>query len=172
MQYGSKIMAQTEILANQGPNSVNGGGTPIVPLDPAPSDAPSSSATSSIVGQSAVSAAATVGTPMLLLKGSRAAVSPSGSGHTYVLAAAGHGAEIFATNILTMGDTLDLRSALAATNWNGSAATLSNYLTVTDSKQGATLSISATSGGLGVVIATIDGATTATLSSLLAHSIT
>ena len=32
-------MAQTKILANQGPNSVNGGGTPIVPLDPPPSDA-------------------------------------------------------------------------------------------------------------------------------------
>ncbi len=39
-QYGAEIMAQTEILANQGPNSVNGGGTPIVPLDPPPSDAP------------------------------------------------------------------------------------------------------------------------------------
>jgi hypothetical protein len=43
---------------------------------------------------------------------------------------------------------------------------------VTDSTTAATLSISATSGGSGVAIATIDGATTATLSSLLAHSIT
>ncbi len=32
-QYGSEIMAATQILTNQGPNSVNGGGTPIVPLD-------------------------------------------------------------------------------------------------------------------------------------------
>jgi predicted pyridoxine 5'-phosphate oxidase superfamily flavin-nucleotide-binding protein len=36
-------MAQTQILANQGPNSINGGGTPIVPLDPPPSDDPNGS---------------------------------------------------------------------------------------------------------------------------------
>lgn len=34
MQYGSQVMAHAMILANQGPNSVNGGGTPIVPLLP------------------------------------------------------------------------------------------------------------------------------------------
>jgi hypothetical protein len=34
-QYGNEIMSYTQILANQGPNSINGGGTPIVPLDPA-----------------------------------------------------------------------------------------------------------------------------------------
>ena len=70
-----------------------------------------------------------------------------------------------------MGDRLDLTTALAATNWNGSASTLPNYLTVTDSAKGATLSISATSGGQRVVIATIDGANNANLSSLLASSI-
>jgi hypothetical protein len=80
--------------------------------------------------------------------------------------------EAFTSNILAMGDTLDLTTALAATDWNGSAATLANYLKVTDSSKAATLSISATSGGAGVAIATIDGATNATLSSLLAHSIT
>jgi hypothetical protein len=32
-QYGSEIMAATQILTNQGPNSINGGGTPVVPLD-------------------------------------------------------------------------------------------------------------------------------------------
>ena len=42
-QFGSEIMAATQILTNQGPNSVNGGGTPIVPLDPPVSDASSSS---------------------------------------------------------------------------------------------------------------------------------
>ena len=31
-QYGSQIMAATQILVNQGPDSVNGGGTPVVPL--------------------------------------------------------------------------------------------------------------------------------------------
>jgi hypothetical protein len=37
-QYGNEIFQHVEILANQGPNSVNGGGTPIVPLDPPLSD--------------------------------------------------------------------------------------------------------------------------------------
>ena len=171
-QYSAQIMAQTEILANQGPNSVNGGGTPIVPLDPAPSDAPGGNATSATVEQSQVSAAATSGTSMGLLKGSVAAASPPSSGHTYVVPAAGNGAEIFTSNILAMGDRLDLTTALAATNWNGSASTLPNYLSVTDSAQAATLSISATSGGRLVAIATIDGASTASLSSLLASSIT
>ncbi|MEA2787705.1 MAG: hypothetical protein QOG73_111, partial [Acetobacteraceae bacterium] len=73
---------------------------------------------------------------------------------------------------LIKADTLDLKPALAATDWNGAASTLSKYLTVTDSAQGATLSIAATSGGTGVAIASINGATTATLASLLAHSIT
>jgi hypothetical protein len=32
-QLGSQIMASAQILTNQGPNSINGGGTPIVPLN-------------------------------------------------------------------------------------------------------------------------------------------
>ena len=39
-QYGNEIMSQVQILTNQGSNSVNGGGTPIVPLDPPLSDTP------------------------------------------------------------------------------------------------------------------------------------
>ena len=131
-QFGSEIMSQVQILANQGPNSINGGGTPIVPLDPPPSDAPGSSATSATVEQSQVSDAATSGTSMGLLKGSVAAASPSSSGQTYVIPAAGNGVEAFTSNILAMGDTLNLTTALAATNWNGSASTLSNYLKVTE----------------------------------------
>ena len=171
-QFGSEIMAQVQILANQGPNSINGGGTPIVPLDPPPSDAPGGSTTAAVVGQSQISAAATSGTSMGLLKGSVAAASPSSSGQTYVVPAAGNGAEVFTSNILALGGTLNLTTALAATNWNGLTSTLPNYLTVTNSAQAATLSISATSGGRPVAIATIDGASTATLSSLLASSIT
>jgi hypothetical protein len=109
---------------------------------------------------------------MQLLTGAEAGVSSSIGGQTYLIPAAGNGVAAFTSNILAMGDTLDLTTALAATNWNGADSTLPNYLNVTDSTQGATLSISATSAGSGVAIATIDGATTATLSSLLAHSIT
>jgi hypothetical protein len=294
-QYGAEIMAQTEILANQGPNSINGGGTPIVPLDPAPSDAPGTSTTaaailaptaaptptptptptataspndtmvlagattgiidasgnawtitsggqvavngiadtttanvtelayvnqeiwqenasnlwwskaspaapwtsgadplppaitiasgtaSDTVAQSEVSIAATSGNHVLFLSGSDNIVSLSGGAdtvtdsgrvNTYVLPASGNGTVTFSSNILSTGDTLDLKAALAATDWNGSASTLPKYLTVADSATSATLSIAATSGGSGVAIATIDGASSATLTSLLAHAIT
>jgi hypothetical protein len=54
---------------------------------------------------------------------------------------AGNGTNSFAGNVLTLGDTPNLKPALAATNWNGSALKLANYLTLTDS---ATLSVAAT----------------------------
>lgn len=137
--------------------------------------------TSDTVSQSQVSVVATSGIPMLFLSGSGDIVSLSGgastitdtgTGNTYILPAAGHGSDTFTSNILAAGDTLDLKTALAATNWNGMTSTLSHYLTVTDSAQGARLSIAPTSGGAGVAIATIDGATAVTRSSLLAHAIT
>jgi hypothetical protein len=187
-QLGAKIMAQTQILANQGPNSVNGGGTPIVPLDPAPKGTVvpatitiASGTPSTTVSQSQVSVVATAGTHMLFVSGSgnilnlsggANTITDTGTANTYILPAAGKGTDSFTSNILTTTDTLDLRPALAATNWNGAAATLPNYLKLADSAQGATLSIAPTSGGTGVAIASISGATTATLTSLLAHSIT
>ncbi|MEA2771848.1 MAG: hypothetical protein QOD93_4810, partial [Acetobacteraceae bacterium] len=137
--------------------------------------------TSTTVSLSQVSVVAAAGSHMLFLSGSGNIVNMSGGtetitdtgkGNTYILPAAGKGTNAFTSNILTTGDTLDLKPALAATNWDGTASTLSKYLTVTDSAQGATLSIAATSGGTGVAIASINGATTATLASLLAHSIT
>ena len=106
------------------------------------------------------------------LSGGANTITDTGTGNTYILPAAGKGTDTFTSNILTTKDTLDLKTALAATNWTGSASTLAKYLTVTDSAQGATLSIAATSGGAGVAIAKIDGANTATLTSLLAHAIT
>ena len=60
-------------------------------------------------------------------------------------------------------------AALAATNWNGAASTLSDYVRVADSAAGAVLSVALTSGGTGVAIATIDGATTATTRGLRAR---
>nr|WP_294514059.1 hypothetical protein [uncultured Rhodopila sp.] len=199
-QYSAQIMAATEILANQGPNSVNGGGTPIVPLDPAPSDAPAAAVTAAVasapvsiaatqanatISQSQVSVLATGGSHMLFISGTGDSVSMSGgsdtitdtgSANTYVIPAAGQGYDTFtgtaAANILTIGDTLDLRPALAATNWNGAASTLPGYLTVADTAAGAVLSVAPTSGGVGVAVATIGGATNAAFSDLLAHAVT
>jgi lysophospholipase L1-like esterase len=137
--------------------------------------------TSATVSQSDVTVAAASGTHMMFIQGSGDTVSLSGgtntvsdtgSANTYVLPAAGNGSADFTSNILDSGDTLDLKTALAATNWAGTAGTLANYLQVTDSSNGAVLSIAPTSGGAAMAIATISGATSLNLTTLLAHSIT
>jgi hypothetical protein len=154
-------------------------GTSTSPL-PAPIKI-ASHTTNATVSQSEVSVAATAGSHTLFISGSgdiitlsaaANTVTDTGGGNMFVFAAASIGTTIFTSNITTIGDTLDLANALAATDWNGSASTLSNYLTVTNSAQNATLSIADKSGGPGVAIATISGAGPTTLSSLLAHAIT
>ena len=136
--------------------------------------------TGTTVSASQVSVAATSGTNMVFIKGSNDVVTLSGgtntitdtgSGNVYILPAAGKGEALFTSDILNTGDTLDLKTALAATNWSGTAATLPNYLKVTDSSKGAVLSIAPTSGGTGVAIASITGATSLNLTTLLTHSI-
>jgi hypothetical protein len=195
-QYSAQIMAATEVLTNQGPDSINGGGTPIVPLDPAPADTPAAAAATApvsiadnqasvTISRSQVSVVATGGNHMLFISGAGDSVNltggndtitDTGSANTYVIPPAGRGYDSFtgsaAANILTNGDTLDLRPALAATDWSGGASTLPGYLTVADTAAGAVLSVAATSGGIGVAVATIGGATTATVSDLLAHALT
>jgi len=153
------------------------GGTNTSPL-PAPTTIAAGLASDTIT-QSQISIVATAGNHMLFLSGSGDVVSLSGgtntvtdtgSGNTYILPAAGNGINAFTSNILASGDTLDLKTALAATSWNGAATTLSHYLTVADSAKGATLSVSPISGGVGVAIATISGSST-NLTGLLAHAL-
>jgi hypothetical protein len=136
---------------------------------------------SDTVSLSQISVTAATGSHMLFITGSGDTVTLSGGtntitdtggSNTYVIPAAGKGSDVFTNNILTDGDTLDLRSALAATNWTGSTSTLAKYLTVADSSSGAVLSVAPASGGVGVAIATIDGAATASLTTLLAHAVT
>ncbi len=155
--------------------------TPGMGTSTSPLPAPIAISASDTVTASQISVLSTSGAHMLFLKGSGDIVNLSGGantitdtgrGNTYILPTAGKGTDSFTGNILNLGDTVDLKSALAATNWNGAAATLSQYLTVADSTKGATLSIAATSGGAGAAIATINGATTLNLSGLLAHAIT
>jgi hypothetical protein len=134
---------------------------------------------STTVSQSQIQVAATAGTHLLFISGSGDIVNLSGaadkitdtgSGNTYIIPAAGHGSDTFTSNVLARGDTLDLKPALAATTWTGTAATLSTYLKVTDTASGAVVGI-ASNGGAAVTVATIDGATGTTLSSLMAHAI-
>lgn len=103
-QFSSQIIGATQILTNQGPNSVNGGGTPIVPLDPPPSDASGGSASSSsaaapsgtasnqiilpttggssTVSQNQISVVATTGDQILFVSGSGDQFALSGGTET------------------------------------------------------------------------------------------
>ena len=67
------------------------------------------------------------------------------------------------------GDRLNLAVALAATHWNGQAATLGNYLKVTDNNGSTTLSIAASGIGGGIAIANLSGAGNLGLADLLSH---
>jgi hypothetical protein len=184
-EYGAQIMAQTEILTNQGPNSINGGGAPIVPLDPVPGDAPvltiAASQSSVTVSQSDISVQATAGAHLLFVTGSGDTLTLSGGTETitdtgtyndYIVPAAGGGMLAFSSDILNGSDYLDLRAALAATQWNGTTAALGSYLHVTDTSGGATLAVSATASGSSVAVASVSGASSATLQTFLAHAIT
>ncbi len=106
------------------------------------------------------------------LSGGTNTIADTGKSNIYVIPAAGKGSGVFTSNILAGDDRLDLRSALAATDWNGTNATLAKYLSIANTSQGAILSITRTHGGAGEIIAKIGGATNADLSTVLAHSIT
>ncbi|PPQ33687.1 cellulase family glycosylhydrolase [Rhodopila globiformis] len=140
---------------------------------PAASAAPAP--TGATVSQGDVSAYAQTGSDMSLVGSASAPAAGAASGAdgtVYTLPAAGSAPVGFADNVLNDGATLDLTSALAATDWNGAASTLADYLTVTDTSSGAVVSLATTAGGVGSVIATIPGATDLNLDTLLAHSIT
>ena len=133
--------------------------------------------TSAMVSQSDISTFATSGASMSLIGGATGSADPgSGTGDdgskVYVLLDAGNGSLNFTSDVLDNGGILDLRNALAATDWNGAASTLPDYLTVTNTSAGAVVSIASTSGRAGTGIATIPDATDLNLDALLAHSIT
>lgn len=107
----------------------------------------------------------------IALSGGNDMISDSGWGNTYVVPQAGNGWIGFDSNILYSGDTLDLRSALAATDWNGSADMLPAYLGMWGNGSSSTLTISSTAYGTTSAIATIAGANGTDLDTLLAHAI-
>ncbi|HEY8287687.1 MAG TPA: hypothetical protein VIG49_00375 [Acetobacteraceae bacterium] len=154
-------------------------GTPVSPLPTATVTLAPDQA-SATVNQNGVSVVATSGDHMVFINGSGDTMNLSGgdqtitehgTGNTYILPSAGNGQNIFANNVLTAADdVLDLRPALAATDWSGSTETLGNYLSVENTQQGAVLALSTTAGGARSAIATIDGVNNASLSTVLAHA--
>ncbi len=136
---------------------------------------------SATVSQSNISVLATAGAHMVFVTGSgdtltlgggTETITDTGGHNTYAIPAAGKGMLTFSSGFLQSSDTLDLRPTLAGGHWNGSGTTIGSFLHVTDTAQGATLSVAATAGGSLTAVANFAGATTANLSTILAHALT
>lgn len=101
-------------------------------------------------------------------------IDDSGSDNTIVLPQAGQGDDAIYGYVLQNQDTLDLRSLLAATDWNGSAATIGKFLQ-TGAPGGVNTVISVTptgmAGAASHAVATLYGSGPVSLSTLLAHSL-
>ncbi len=83
-----------------------------------------------------------------------------GTGHdTFVMAKAGQGFDGITGFTEANSDALDLRAALSATTWNHNAATLGNYLKVTDVGGNTLLAVANGGSGAGVQVAQLSGAT-------------
>jgi hypothetical protein len=101
-------------------------------------------------------------------------ISDDGSNNTIVLASSGQD-DIYG-NTLSNGDVFDLRSLLSQTSWDGSASTLSNFLSVGTNADGSngqlTVDPSGTAGGASYIAAVFQGSGQIDLPTLLAHAVT
>ena len=98
-------------------------------------------------------------------------LTDEGTDNTITMAGASQSIDNIYGNVLTNGDTLDFRSALLGTNWDGLTSDVGNYLHVTQYDGDAIVSLSKTTGGSASTIAYLHGAGTVSLSTLLAHSL-
>jgi len=101
-------------------------------------------------------------------------ISDSGSGNTFVLPASG-GTDDFFGYVLQAGDLFDLRPLLAATTWNGSQSTLSNYLATTVSPDGANMMLMVTrdggTTGTSYIAATFNDSGAIPMANFLSHAL-
>ena len=100
-------------------------------------------------------------------------IADSGSANTLVLPAAGQGTDDVYGYVLAGNDRFDLRHALASAGWQGTAATLADYLSVGTTGSGADTTISVAPGvqGAGSVVATLHGNGALSLASFLTHAL-
>ncbi|HJS85655.1 MAG TPA: glycoside hydrolase family 5 protein [Acetobacteraceae bacterium] len=98
-------------------------------------------------------------------------LTDSGTGNTLVLPAASQGYDRIYGPVLQNGDTFDLRPALAATGWDGTAGSLSNWLSVQNRYGNTAVYLKPKAGGPSYAVAALEG-TTASLAQVLQHSIT
>ncbi|HEY1933506.1 MAG TPA: hypothetical protein VGG99_15950 [Acetobacteraceae bacterium] len=101
-------------------------------------------------------------------------IDDSGSNDTIVLPGANQGYDDIYGYMMTNGDKFDMRAMLASTSWNGSAATLADFVSIGQSANSATISVdpSGTAGGASYLVATLESSGPVSFSTLLAHAIT
>lgn len=101
-------------------------------------------------------------------------IADSGSNNTIVLPGANQGNDNIYGWVMQNGDKFDLRSLLATTSWNGSTATIGNFVQVNMSSNNAIIAVdpSGVAGGASYNVATLNTSGNLTLSTLLAHAIT
>ena len=96
-------------------------------------------------------------------------IEDSGSGNRIVMPAIGSVDDIFGY-VLQNGDTLDFRSTLSKTAWDGTKSTLGGFLKVAMSGADATISFSPSAGGAFSKIAVLHDSGNLDFSGLLAHA--
>jgi hypothetical protein len=101
-------------------------------------------------------------------------IDDSGGNNTIVLPGANQGYDDIYGYMMTNGDRFDMRAMLAGTGWNGSAATLADFVSVGQSGNSATISVdpSGTAGGASYLVATLESSGPVSLGTLLTHAIT
>ncbi len=108
-----------------------------------------------------------------LSRGVETIVDNGGGGNIFHLPAAGMGSAAFNASALTKGDVFDLKTVLAATQWNGSTRALGSYLHTVGSGANTELLVStaASRSASATLVATFDNQHVG-LSTILAHALT
>jgi len=101
-----------------------------------------------------------------------ATINAGGSNNTFAFGAPGIGQTDIYGYILSQGATLDFRTLLAGTQWNGNASTVGNFLKVNTVGSSAVITVNASglTGGAAYPVATLHGYAYLTLQALLTHS--
>ncbi len=100
-------------------------------------------------------------------------LNSSGTNSRIVFGKVGEGVTDIYGYVLKNGDTLDLRTTLANTSWNGDTTKLANFIKISTVSNDAIISINATgvAGATMQKLAVLHDAGTVSLSTLLAHSL-
>lgn len=104
------------------------------------------------------------------LSGGSSTIKETGSGNRVVPPGPSQGSITVTGPVMTDGDVLDFRKALAGTSWDRLAGDVASYLHVSEQSGATVVKISKLAGGTGSVVLKLPGVT-ADLNTLLRHSV-